>query len=182
MKNYRPETLFALARYGIEEVFYENKPQLPIVGDQYHKERACFVTLTLKEQLRGCIGSLVPYQSLKEDVISNAYNAAFKDHRFSPLSEDEYKQIIISVSVLTVPQPVLFENKEDLQRSIQSGRDGIVFNCHGQRSTFLPHVWEQLPDFDSFFSGLSQKAGLGNVPDYEHCRIQSYQVEKYDEG
>lgn len=181
MKKYSPETLFALARYGIEREFYQVPVKIPFLHDQYHQERACFVTLMSNDRLRGCIGSLLPHQSLKDDIISNAYSAAFKDYRFSPLSEEEYQGIKVSVSVLTVPQPVLFEGKEDLQKIIQPGRDGIVFSCQGQRSTFLPHVWEQLPDFDAFFAGLSQKAGLGNVPDFDHCRVQSYQVEKYDE-
>lgn len=182
MDKYNAETLFALARYGIESELLNSEPLLPLLDDHYHLKRACFVTLTLGGQLRGCIGSLVPHQSLKEDVISNAHNAAFKDHRFSPLTESEYQQVKISVSVLTVPQPVLFEDKAELQRSIRPGRDGIVLTCHGRSSTFLPHVWEELPDFDTFFSALFQKAGLGNQADFENCSIYSYQVEKYDEG
>lgn len=182
MKNYSPEVLFALARYAIEKEFGTVESGLPNLEEKYLEDRACFVTLTLNNQLRGCIGSLVPYQSLKDDVLSNAYNAAFKDHRFSALTEVEYSQSTLSISVLTIPQPVLFEGKEDLQRRIQPHRDGVVLTCMGKRSTFLPHVWDQLPDFDLFFRRLFEKAGVTGVPDYGNCSIQSYQVEKYDEG
>jgi len=148
------------------------------------KEGAAFVTLTEgpADQLRGCIGSLSAYQPLYRDIIANAQSAALRDPRFHPLTRDELDKIKIEVSVLTEPERVPYKDVDDLKRKIRPGIDGVVLELDGYRSTYLPSVWEQLPDFDSFFGTLCQKAGLsGNCLD-RHPDIKTYQAVKYKES
>ena len=179
--DYQPEILFDLARCGIEINLHSMPRPLPVLDPKYLEKRACFVTINLQNKLRGCIGSLVPYQSLKKDVLSNAHSAAFKDHRFTPLTEHEYHHIKLGISILSLPEPIVFENRDELESIVEPGLDGIVFTCRGKRATFLPQVWDQLPEFTTFFSQLSQKAGLGPIPDFENASIQRYRVDKYEE-
>jgi AmmeMemoRadiSam system protein A len=147
------------------------------------KNGAAFVTLTEgpSDQLRGCIGSLTAYQPLYKDIIANAQSAALRDPRFNPLTLDELDKIKIEVSVLTEPKPLEYRDVEDLRKKIRPGIDGVVLELDGYRSTYLPSVWEQLPDFDSFFTTLCQKAGLpGNCLE-KHPDIKTYQATKYKE-
>lgn len=128
----------------------------PILSEQ----RACFVTLNLNGRLRGCIGSLIAHKPLIDDVIHNAYNAAFSDLRFNRLSPEEFKHISIEISVLTPAIKLPYENVEDLKEKIKVGEHGVILELDGKRATFLPQVWEQIPNFDDFFTQLSKKAGF----------------------
>lgn len=142
---------------------------------------AVFVTLTQAGELRGCIGSLVAYRSLGEDLIANAKAAAFDDPRFSPLGRQELDYTDIEVSVLSEPLPCDYENWDELRSKIQPGEDGVILRMQGQQATFLPQVWEQLPDFDHFFSHLAQKAGIYDDIFSLHPEIETYRVEEYKE-
>ena len=142
------------------------------------QQRATFVTLTLDGRLRGCIGSLVAHRTLLDDLIHNAKSAAFEDPRFYPLSPEEFKKVVIEISLLSPPEPLLYDSIEDLKSKVSVGIDGIILQKEGKRATFLPQVWEQLPTFEHFFSHLCQKAGLGaNCLEY-HPDIWRYFVEK----
>ncbi len=145
------------------------------------REQATFVTLTIDGQLRGCIGSIVPHRPLIDDLIHNARAAAFEDPRFPPLSREEYDRIDIEVSLLTVPQELSYTDVEDLRRKIRPGVDGVILNLNGRQATFLPQVWEELPDFDLFFAHLCVKAGLPQNCLAYHPVILTYQVEKFKE-
>ncbi|NOY15770.1 MAG: AmmeMemoRadiSam system protein B [Gammaproteobacteria bacterium] len=123
-------------------------------------QAATFVTLKKNGQLRGCIGSLSAYRSLPEDVAENAFAAAFRDHRFTPLTEDELDEIEISISVLTAPELMVFTSEQDLISQLQPFVDGIILTEGGNRGTFLPSVWENYPEPASFLSHLKLKAGL----------------------
>ena len=147
------------------------------------KNGAAFVTLTTEpyDQLRGCIGSLSAYQPLYKDIIANAQSAALRDPRFKPLSLEELDKIKIEVSILSEPKDLEYSSIEDLKRKIRPNIDGVVLEYDGYRATYLPQVWEQLPQFESFFSTLCQKAGLpGNCLD-KHPDIKVYQATKYKE-
>jgi AmmeMemoRadiSam system protein A len=120
----------------------------------------CFVTLHKKGALRGCIGTIEPVQSLVKGVEENAINAAFKDPRFSPLNVEELTDIELEVSVLTVPKKLVFKDPQDLKHQLKPGVHGVILSNGWQRSTFLPQVWEQLPDTELFLRHLSEKAGL----------------------
>jgi len=152
---------------------------------QLHPElgmkKATFVTLTLNSQLRGCIGSLIAHRPLLDDLISNAQSAAFHDPRFPPLSAEEFLKIKIEVSLLSEPTELIYTDKEDLKRQIRVGIDGVVIRFRNYQATFLPQVWEELNEFESFFAHLGMKAGLGIDPLSFHPEVYTYQVEKIGE-
>ena len=155
--------LLSLARHHIT-VTLKGGPDLdrpaslsPVVFDK----RGCFVTLHRNQALRGCIGTIEPRQALIDNVQENAGNAAFRDPRFSPVTLDELNTIDIEISVLTVPKVLTFQDGEDLKRQLKPGVHGVIVSRGWQRSTFLPQVWEQLPDKEQFLSQLCRKGGMG---------------------
>ena len=121
---------------------------------------ASFVTINLNGQLRGCIGSLQAIRPLAEDISFNAYAAAFLDHRFAPLGENEQDQIRLHLSLLTPVTPIVFSSQQNLLAQIVPGEDGLILEEGGRRGTFLPSVWESLPSPEQFLGHLKLKAGL----------------------
>ncbi|MFK5913052.1 MAG: AmmeMemoRadiSam system protein B [Woeseiaceae bacterium] len=121
---------------------------------------ASFVTLHKNGELRGCIGSLEAHQPLINDIAEHAYAAAFQDPRFPSLQDNEYEQLEVEISVLGKPEPMTFESEEDLLQQIQPNIDGLILEYGDNRGTFLPSVWEQLPDKKEFLSHLKMKANL----------------------
>ncbi|MEA3522432.1 MAG: AmmeMemoRadiSam system protein A [Campylobacterota bacterium] len=176
------KVLLALAKYSIDEEFTnEQEIDKEAMIEKYPKlqeKRAVFVTLNLKGQLRGCIGSLIPHRRLIDDVISNAKSAAFRDPRFPPLTQEEFKNIEMEISLLSVPYELEYEDIADLKAKIRVGVDGVILQHHNNQATFLPSVWEQLPDFESFFTHLCYKAGLGEKCLKAHPNIRLYQAQK----
>lgn len=142
---------------------------------------ACFVTLNLQGRLRGCIGSLIAHRPLIDDLIANAEAAAFRDPRFPPLSESEFEEVHIEVSLLTPPQSVSYRDADDLKSMIRPKIDGVILRHGSFQATFLPQVWEELNDFESFFAHLGTKAGIGSDPLSYHPEVYIYQVEKFGE-
>jgi len=127
--------------------------------DKYKDKRACFVTLTKDGELRGCIGSLEARQELWRDVQENAMNAAFNDSRFHPLTEDEFKEIKIEISILSQPKKLKAKNSQFLLDKIDKSI-GLILRKDHYSSTFLPQVWEKIPNKEEFLEKLSLKAGL----------------------
>lgn len=144
---------------------------------------AAFVTINKEpnEQLRGCIGSLQAYRPLYKDIIMNAQAAALRDPRFLPLSVEELNEITIEVSILSEPQPLAYNTIDDLKSKIVPFEDGVVLKLHDRQATYLPQVWEQLPQFDDFFSSLCMKANLNGDCLSQHPEISTYRVQKYKE-
>ncbi len=126
--------------------------------------RATFVTLQIDGRLRGCIGSLEPFRPLAVDVARNAHAAAFSDPRFPPLAPTEFAAIAIHVSVLGPRASLPVASEAELLAQLRPGIDGLVLEDCGRRATFLPAVWEQLPDPVQFLAHLRRKAGL--APDH----------------
>jgi AmmeMemoRadiSam system protein A len=122
--------------------------------------RATFVTLEKGGELRGCMGRLEAARPLAEDVASNAFAAAFQDFRFPPVTEGELKALAIHLSLLTHPEPLPFADEADLAGKLVPGRDGVILEAGGRRGTFLPSVWESLPDPGEFLVKLKAKAGI----------------------
>lgn len=122
--------------------------------------RAVFVTLTRQGRLRGCIGTLKPVATLAQDTARNAFAAALRDPRFAPVTLAELDRIEVELSVLGTPQPIRFADETDLLRKIRPHRDGLILECSGRRGTFLPCVWQQLPEPQAFLDQLKHKAGL----------------------
>jgi hypothetical protein len=141
------------------------------------ERRATFVTLHKHHQLRGCIGMLEAVRPLAEDIAENAFLAAFRDPRFPPLAEDEFGDLDIHLSLLTPAEPVAFISEQNLIAQLQPGVDGLILEEGRRRGTFLPSVWEQLPEPEQFLRHLKQKAGL--APDYwsENIKIYRYRTE-----
>lgn len=144
---------------------------------------AAFVTLTQAGQLRGCIGSLQARRPLAEDVRDNAVAAALHDPRFAPVSASEAPALRVDVSVLTPARPLPFVNQAHALWQLQPGLDGVVFECSHQgrlfRSTFLPQVWEQLPNVVTFMAHLKAKAGLPQDFWSPEVRLSIYRVQKF---
>ncbi len=141
--------------------------------------RASFVTLHAGEKLRGCIGSLEPHVILAEDVSLNAYAAAFRDTRFQPLQTNELATLSLQISVLSTPEMLDFDSEASLLANIRAGIDGLILQEHGFRSTFLPSVWESLPEPVRFLGHLKLKAGL--AADYwsASIRVWRYTTESF---
>ncbi len=141
---------------------------------------AAFVTLNRNGQLRGCIGSLEAHRPLAEDVAENAFAAAFRDPRFAPLSAPELDGLSLHISVLGQPEPMRFSSEADLVRQLRPGRDGLILEDGHHRGTFLPSVWESLPEPRDFLRHLKQKAGL--PPDYwsDSLRVSRYDTESWE--
>ncbi len=142
---------------------------------------ASFVTLTMHQHLRGCIGSLEAHRPLLLDVKANAFAAAFRDPRFLPLTAAEFDDTEIEISLLSPQQPIAFSSEAEALAELRPQVDGIVFQYGHYRSTFLPQVWEQLTSPVTFMAHLKHKAGLH--PDFWHDDIQLYRytVTQYKE-
>lgn len=174
--------LLKLARESIEEVLEaQNTIDRDALVAEYpvlEQKMATFVTLTIDGDLRGCIGSLVAHRPLVDDIIHNAKAAAFQDPRFSPMTTSEYLHASVEVSLLTAPESVTYSDVDDLKTKIRPGVDGVILSLGARQATFLPQVWEQLPEFEQFFAHLGQKAGIGPDALSHHPEIFTYQVEK----
>jgi hypothetical protein len=143
---------------------------------------ACFVTLTQQGELRGCIGTLQAHRPLLADVQANALAAAFHDPRFPALAVRELDVTSIEVSLLSPMEPLAFASEADVLAQLRPGIDGVVFEFGARRSTFLPQVWEQLPDADEFMAHLKRKAGLPASFWTVEVRLQRYTVSKWKES
>ncbi len=145
------------------------------------KNGAAFVTLQYEHQLRGCIGSIIAYRKLLDDIIHNAESAAFSDPRFSPLSSDELAHLTLEVSVLTEPEILEYSDFDDLVQKVQPNIDGLILKHNGYHGTFLPQVWEQLPQPKDFLQHLSKKAGADPSIYAQHPTISRYRVEAIED-
>jgi len=145
--------------------------------------KACFVTLTENGALRGCIGHIFPQEPLYQAVVDNAQNAAIRDWRFPPVQPDEVGKIKIEISVLTEPQPLRFNSPEDLLGKLQPYEDGVVLKIGSRSATFLPQVWEQIPDKVEFLNHLSEKAGCEpSAWRGRETSVSIYHVEAFNES
>ena len=157
------ETLLHLAAASIEFGLRQARP-LPVELSDYAPELgekgASFVTLKQDGRLRGCIGTSMAVQPLVRDVSDHAFAAAFRDHRFPPLTAAELTDLSLSVSVLSNPSPMDFRDESDLLGQLRPHVDGLIIEDGGHRALFLPAVWEALPDAETFLGHLKVKAGL----------------------
>jgi AmmeMemoRadiSam system protein A len=184
--NSEQQWLLSLARESIGFNLKSRRPY-PVDPDLLTpalvEDRACFVTLSLDGQLRGCIGHLEAIQPLYKDVIENSVSAAFGDSRFPPLNEEEMDRVEIELSILGKPTDLPYKDADDLVKKLRPGKDGVVLGKGIHCATFLPQVWEQIKAPEGFLSRLCIKAGL----DSEEWRkgklgIQTYSVESFGES
>lgn len=176
------EMIKYIVKNAIESKLF-NKPfitKFDVVKEfpEFVLKKATFVTLKIDGRLRGCIGSLVAHRELYDDLANNAYSAAFKDPRFKPLTKEEFEKIDIEVSLLSDAKLLKYEDLEDLKSKIRVGIDGVILKKNQNQATFLPQVWEELKDFETFFSHLSKKAGLDYSVMSQNPEIYTYEVQK----
>ncbi|NJC95910.1 MAG: hypothetical protein C3F07_16390 [Anaerolineales bacterium] len=179
------KTLLRLAREAMEHgVRGEKLPPLDLksLPMNLREKGATFVTLTVRGQLRGCIGALEAHQPLAEDVREHAIAAALEDPRFPPVGEGELNGIQIEVSRLTRPVPLAYKDADDLLSKLRPHVDGVILREGFHRATFLPQVWEKIPRPSDFLSHLCAKMGApNNVWQTKHLEVFTYQVEEFHE-
>jgi AmmeMemoRadiSam system protein A len=133
----------------------------------------------LDGRLRGCIGSLEAHRPLAEDVAANAEAAAFRDPRFPALTPEEWTRCNVEVSLLSRPKPIAFADEDELLQKIRPGEDGLILAQGGKRGTFLPQVWESIPEKRAFLGELVKKAGLPADTRLARCKVSRYRVKKW---
>ena len=180
------QTLLRLAREALQQgVAGQTMPVLNLqnLPPALRATGASFITLTIAGELRGCIGALEPYQPLAEDVREHAVAAALEDPRFPPVSREEVGRIKIEISRLTLPRDLEYTDAEDLLGKLHPHVDGVILWDGMRRATFLPQVWEKIPDKEQFLDNLCYK--MGAAPDTwrrKHLEVLTYQVEEFEEG
>jgi AmmeMemoRadiSam system protein A len=177
--------LLSVARKTIESKLFKagnNEQVNSDFSDKFSDKRGTFVTLTKNNNLRGCIGHIIPQETLLEGVQVNAINAAFRDPRFPPLSKEEWDSIKIEVSILTEPKPLEYKDAGDLLDKLRPDIDGVIIKKDFRQATFLPQVWEQLPDKKEFLMHLCMKAGLdANEWKSGELEVSTYQAQAFEE-
>ncbi len=175
--------LLKLARETIKKrLVGEGDDRIDNLEEALLDKKGVFVTLNKRGNLRGCIGHIIGQMPLWEGVRENAINAAFSDPRFPPLSPEELDEIDIEISVLTEPRPLKYTSVDDLLQKLIPGKHGVIIKKGPYQATFLPQVWEQLPNKEEFLSHLCMKASL---PPYEWKKgtldVFTYEVQSFAE-
>lgn len=151
-------------------------------ADIFQAKRGTFVTLTKGGDLRGCIGHLTPVASICVSVRQNAVSAGFHDPRFTALTAGELAEVAIEISILTEPQLLAYAGADDLICRLRPGVDGVILSRRGASATFLPQVWQQLPDAEHFLSQLCMKARLPAKSWRDgDLEVKTYQVQHFEE-
>ncbi|MDE2195653.1 MAG: AmmeMemoRadiSam system protein A [Gammaproteobacteria bacterium] len=176
--------LLRVARQSIAQRFGGHSPlsSLDDAAPALREKRATFVTLKHHGALRGCVGVLEPLRTLLEDVAHNARTAAFHDPRFPPLEPAELPGVHISISILSTAMPLMAPTRQELLKALRPGVDGLIVREGPLRATFLPSVWETLPQADDFVAGLLQKAGLAAGHWSPALSFFRYRTESFCEG
>lgn len=177
--------LLQLARQALEQAV-QGKPLQPLdlgsLPETLREPGATFVTLTIAGGLRGCIGALEAYQPLAEDVREHAVAAGLDDYRFMPVTVEELPLIQIEVSLLTTPQPLEYKTPAELIQKLRPGVDGVILMYGPARATFLPQVWDKLPDPAQFLSYLCEKMGMPrDAWRHKPLKVLTYQVQEFNE-
>ncbi|MFH0845110.1 MAG: AmmeMemoRadiSam system protein A [Pseudomonadota bacterium] len=177
--------LLSIARKTIHNSLFNRQDKNgseTFVSPKFSKRCGTFVTLTIDGKLRGCIGHIIPQESVLESIKANALNAAFRDPRFSLLSKKEWEKMKVEISILTDPKPLAYADQEDLLNKLRAKIDGVIIKKGYHQATFLPQVWAQLPDKKEFLNHLCLKAGLdGYAWKKEKLKVSTYQVQAFEE-
>jgi len=173
----RSTTLITIAR---EAIAREARPQPARWDEAWLRESgACFVTLRLDDGLRGCVGSVDAHRALGDDVAHNAFAAAYRDSRFDAVSPAERERLVVEVSVLGPRAPLAAASEQDALAALRPGIDGIYFEYRHLHATFLPQVWDNIPDPLDFLCELRRKAGLPTRFWDDEVKLSRYTVEKH---
>lgn len=179
------EILIRIAREAIEKAVRGDSPQkldIDALPTSLQEHGASFVTLTINGRLRGCIGTLEAHQPLANDVQEHAIAAALHDFRFPPVRPEELSRIAIEVSVLSPNRPFQYEGSKELVEKLQPQIDGVILQDGFRKATFLPQVWDQLPDPAEFLTHLCVKMGAaGDLWRKKPLQVFTYQVQEFHE-
>ena len=177
--------LLRVARESLElSIRGEKLPSLDLRSMPQHLKEwgASFITLTIQANLRGCIGALEPYQPLALDVREHSIAAAIEDPRFPRVTPPELGQISIEISRLSIPETLDYLDPEDLLSKLRPALDGLIMRDGFRRATFLPQVWEKIPDRSEFLDNLCMKMGVAaNTWRLRHLELLVYRVEDFHE-
>ena len=174
----RAGTLISIAREAIARR-ERPEPRASWADPWLGEPGASFVTLRLEGELRGCIGSIEPHRALGDDVAHNAFAAAYRDPRFAPVDDDERARLAVEVSVLGARVPMAAATEAEALAQMRPGVDGIYLQFNSLSATFLPQVWESIPDPLDFLCELRRKAGLPARFWHDAVRLSRYTVVKY---
>jgi len=177
------DTLLHVAERSIRHGLETGQPAA-ISADGYAEalgaQGACFVTLKSEGRLRGCIGSLAAHRPLIVDAAENAFAAAFRDPRFSPITAEEFDRIdTLEMSVLSPARPLAAGSLDLLAKALKPGIDGLIVRDGDRRATFLPQVWQQLPERRHFLAHLWRKAGLPADHWSNEIRLWTYRTQSF---
>jgi len=177
----RGRVLLALARESLHATLGRGVVQPRHLEDPpwLREPGASFVTLKLHGDLRGCIGTIEARRALVDDVAHNAYAAAYGDPRFPPVTPSERPRLQVEVSLLSPREPLAAESERDALAALRPGIDGLVLQYGAMGATFLPQVWESLPEPHEFLAQLRRKAGLPSNFWHPDVRLSRYTVEKF---
>ena len=176
----RGRQLLSIARGALTEKLLGEKAPIPNAA-WLQKPGAAFVTLRTRNRLRGCIGTVIPYRSLLDDVRQNAVAAATRDGRFSPLQRRELESTSIEVSELSALERIQCTTEAELLHKLQPETDGLVMESDSGRGTFLPSVWESIPDPSDFLRQLKIKAGMAPQCWPSDLKVWRYSARKWTE-
>ena len=185
LNNDQKSLLLRLARQALEDGVNRRRLQpldLENLPPELQEQGATFVTLTERGALRGCVGALEAYLPLAEDVRQHAVAAALEDYRFLAVQPEELPGIEIEISRLSKPEILDYNGSDDLLAKLRPGIDGVILKDGSRRATFLPQVWEKLPDKEMFLAHLCSK--MGSSPDawrQKKLVVMVYQVEEFHE-
>ena len=173
--------LISLARASIAEAFGGPKPAKPADAPWLDAPGAVFVTLTLDDDLRGCVGSPHARRPLFEDVLDNAKAAAFSDPRFSPLTKDELPRTKLEVSVLSPMEKLEVDSEQALLAALRPGVDGLQLAWGSYRALFIPEMWNMVPDPKKFVWHLKRKAGMDPDAWMSGTRVHRFTAQAFHE-
>jgi len=179
MEEENKRRLLKLARKVIEHYFKGEDFDLEKIPEELKEKRGVFVSLHEEGELRGCIGYIEPIKTIYEGVKENALRAAFKDPRFLPLTEEELGKVKIEISLLSKPKKIKFSSPQELLERLKPG-EGVILKKGDFQATFLPQVWEMIPNKVIFLEQLSLKAGLRRES-WKEAEIFVYQAEVFEE-
>ena len=185
IRNEDKNFLLELARKTIgkkQKKIWLTEEEIKNLPTELKEKKGGFVTLEINNNLRGCIGYILPMYPLYHTVIDNAYNAAYSDPRFPPVSNAEISKLHIEISVLSIPEKLEYKSSIDLLEKLVPLKDGVIIKKGFYSSTFLPQVWEQLPDKKEFLQHLCMKAGLGaNEWEKGDLEVEIYHADVFHE-
>ena len=178
IKKYYSDLVLSICKRSIESGLHLGSSLPETYPEVFYERGACFVTLQIHGNLRGCIGSVIAHRALVIDLIKNAHAAAFTDPRFNSLTLNEFANVEIEVSLLSKPEQIYFKDENELLRQIEPYKDGIIIRDGSRQGVYLPDVWAALPEKNKFLQSLKLKAGIDKNKSFENINVFKFSSTK----